>query len=419
MSTLQHSGPFHESLISPPQLVPFQIPVRVPARGRSGKPRPDDPRDAARAAVLAALDESGAVILGPAGIGKTTLVREVVGLCGHASTVHLRGSTVSARTPYGALAWLLSDLPPAELASPVLVLRALEAQLIREAAGRRIIIVIDNAEMVDDLTVLVTAELCRRGTAALLLACGDLIRCHREYVRLWTDGALRRVDLGALDVHQTGELLAAAAGAPLTTLAQQMLWQHSRGNPLLALLLCRDHLATGSLVRRRGYWTWGGPLIHSGELPERVESLLRRFTEEERRAVEILALCRELPLEILLSLVPARIVDSLEESSLITINGGRGQPVRLAWNLQPGTIAARIPYGRSRDHWSEVSLTAAPQGLSGAAAAGLAAWSLSVGIALEPGVALAAAHWSNQTGDTGEALRFSRAGASPPSASCC
>lgn len=413
MSTLQHSGPSRESLVSSIPIKPSRTPARVPARGPSGQPRREDPRDAARAAVLAALDGSGAVILGPAGIGKTTLAREVVGLCGHAFTVHLRGSTLSARTPYGALAWLLSDLPPEELANPVLVLRALEALLIRDAAGRRIIIVIDNAEMVDDLTVLVTAELCRRGTAALLLVCGDLIRCHREYVRLWTDGALRRVDLSALDVHQTGELLAAAAGAPLTTLAQEMLWQHSRGNPLLALLLCRDHLATKSLVRRRGYWTWAGPLIHSGELPERVESLLRRFTEEERRAVEILALCRELPLEVLLSLVPARIVDALEEGSLITIHGGRGQPVRLAWNLQPGTIAARIPYGRSRDLWSEVSLIAAPHGLNGAAAAGLAAWSLSVGLALDPGVALAAAHWSNEIGDTEEALRFSRAGASP------
>ena len=52
-------------------------------------------------------------------------------------------------------------------------------------------------------------------------------------------------------------------------------------------------------------------------------------------------------------------------------------------------------------------------GLTGAAGAGLAAWSLSVGIALEPELALAAARWSNETGDTVEAVRYSRASAGP------
>ncbi|MCC3269640.1 hypothetical protein MUG94_04870 [Arthrobacter gengyunqii] len=394
---------------------------RVPAPAPSGsrytdtpaQPRAVDSRAAARRAVLAALEESGAVILGPAGIGKTTLAREAGDLYGDGYRVHLRGSALSAQTPYGALAWLLSDLPPNDLVNPVRVVRALESLLVRLAGGRRIIMVIDNAEEIDDLGVLVTAELCRRGTVVLILICGDLLRCHRDYVRLWTDGLLKRIDLAPLDLPETAELLAAAAGGPLTTLAQRMLWQQSRGNPLLAALLCRDHIAAKALVLRRGFWTWAGPLVYSGELPERVETVLRRFTAGERRAVEILALCRELPLEILLQLVPAHTVDSLEEGSLVTISGGHGQPVRLAWNLQPATIAAKITFGRSRELWTEVTRVIDPHGLSGAAAAGMASWSLSVGIVLEPDLALAAARWSNETGDAEAALRYSRAVAAP------
>ncbi|WAP51178.1 ATP-binding protein [Arthrobacter sp. ATA002] len=226
---------------------------------------------------MAALHGPGAVILGAAGIGKTTLAREAANRYG-GYNVQLRGSTLSAQTSYGALAWLLSDMPQEELANPVHVVRALESLLIRQASGRRIVLVIDNAEEIDDLGVLVTSELCRRGTVALLLISGDLIRCHEEYVRLWTDGSLKRIDLAPLDQERTGELLAGNAGGPLTTRARYMLWQQSRGNPLLASLLCRDHISSKSVVQRRGFWTWSGPLVHSGELPERVETVLRRFT---------------------------------------------------------------------------------------------------------------------------------------------
>lgn len=412
MSTLQQPSPSTESAAARGQGLRPAAPNRVRATGPAGTPKAGNARDAARRAVIDALDGPGAVILGGAGIGKTTLARESVSRYG-GFNVQLRGSALSAQTPYGALAWLLSDLPQEQLANPVLVVRALETLLVRQAGGQRIILVIDNAEEIDDLGALVTAELCRRGTAALLLICGDLIRCHQEYVRLWTDGSLKRIDLAPLDLVQTAELLAGSAGGPLTSRAQHMLWRQSRGNPLLASLLCRDHIGARSLVHRRGYWTWAGPLVYSGELPERVETVLRRFTPGERRAVEILALCRQLPMPSVLQLVPAHTVDALEEASVLMISGGHDQPVRLAWHLQPATIAARIPFGRSRDLWSEVTRIVDPRALSGETAAGLASWSLSVGIAPDIETALAAANWANKTGDTGEAIRYARAVSGP------
>lgn len=414
MSTLQQPGPPAEpvTVIVPGRGAPEAFPNRRRAPEPDGRRQIGDARDAARRTVVAALDGHGAVILGAAGIGKTTLARESVERYG-GFKVQLRGSALSAQTPYGALAWLVSDLTPAQLANPVLVLRSLETLLLRQATGRRIILVIDNAEEIDELGALVTAELCRRGTVALLLICGDLIRCPPEYVRLWTDGSLQRIDLAPLDLFRTGELLAASAGGPLTVRARQMLWQESRGNPLLASLLCREHIASKSLVYRRGFWAWAGPLVHTGELPERAESVLRRFTPAERRAVEILALCRELPLETVLQFVAAPTVDALEEASAITISGGHGQPVRLAWHLQPATIAARIPFGRSRDLWSELTRVIDPRALTGATAAGLAAWSMSVGIAPEAETALSAARWAKESGDTCAALRYARAAVRP------
>ena len=382
-------------------------------RGTAATPQTADVRESVRRAVLAALDGPGGIILGPAGVGKTMVAREAVELHPGAWRVHLRGSAIAAQTSYGALGWLLSDLPPEDLTHPAVVIQALESLLIRQAAGRRIIMVIDNAEDIDGLSAFVASQLCRRGTVALLLIAGELNRCHTEIVRMCTEDFLKRVDVVPLDFSETGEVLAAQAGAPLTFLARQILWDRSGGNLLLASLMCRDHIAAKSLVLRRGYWTWAGPVIQSGESLERVETVLQRCTPDERHAVELLALCRELPLESVRQLVPPPAVDALEERSVVSVGGGAGQPVRLTRLFQSAAVTAGIPFLRSRDLWARTMRVIDPHRVTGAAAAGLADWTLSLGITLDADLALAAAQWSIETGAMGDARLYARAVTAP------
>lgn len=313
---------------------------------------------------------------------------------------------MSAKTPYGALAWLLSELPPEQIANPVHVLRGLGTLLTRQAAGRRIVLAVDNAEEIDELGLLVTSQLCRQGTATLLATARELLHCGPEYIRLWSDGVLKRVDLGPLDPCQTAALLARTAGAPVTDLALRNIWNQSRGNPLLASLLCQDQIASGTLVPINGFWAWRGPAAYVGELPERVESGLRRLPAEQRRVVEILALARELPLDILLDLTDAEVVDTLEEAAVIVITAGARPAVRLCAQLQANVVAARMPFGRSRDLWRQVSGRMDIRQLSGPAAGGFAAWALASGSDQPVELALAAARWAYDTGDLGAVQKY-------------
>ncbi|CEA07505.1 hypothetical protein BN1051_00820 [Arthrobacter saudimassiliensis] len=296
-----------------------------------------------------ALDVGGAVLLGPPGIGKTAVMRAVAEQTPDSAFIWVRGSETSARTPYGALAWLLSDLPRDAVDNPVLVLRGLKELLTARAAGRQPVFVLDNADRLDDLAVMVATQLCRQGVVALLVAAPDLSACAPELTRLWSDGLLRRIDLGPLSRTSVGTLMHGVAGAPPTAEALENVWRHTGGNPLAVELTTRDQLAAGRFRLRAGYCAVVGPLSLAGELAERAEIGLRRLTATQRDALDLLALCSELPVSLFAALVGADTVDSLEERGLLAIRARGAVTARLRSATAAKVLPAVIPHGRRLD----------------------------------------------------------------------
>ena len=367
-----------------------------------------------RAAVSAVESNGGAVLVGPEGIGKTALANAAARAVRDGfHVVHIRGSRFSAGTGYGALGWLLSELPDTPLGNPVQVLRALKAYLEERAEGRRTLLVVDNIHELDPLSQTATVQLMRQSAAAMLATTPDLLRCGEELVRLWSEGMIRRIDLGPLDPADSVELMQDITGGRLSALAAHTMRLQTRGNPLFTSLLCRDQVTAGRLKERGGIWTLTGPLYFKGEIADWMETWYRRISAPERRVVDLVSLCPGMPLQVLLDLCDADSAEGLEEQGVLVVARREGT----AWLRDPlyaRLIAELVPMGHFFELWQE--LLAAKPNLAAWAdspARSFAEWAAAGGNPVDPALAVRACAAANEAGEPGAALEIAAAVQAP------
>ncbi|WP_354178686.1 LuxR C-terminal-related transcriptional regulator [Arthrobacter sp. UYP6] len=350
-------------------------------------------------------DRGGAVAVGPLGIGKTALVRAAAANPAF-HVVGIRGSRVSGQTPFGALAWLISGLPDDMVSRPAQLLQELETLLRERAGGKRLLLLLDGAEHLDDLTAMVISQLVRRSAVKVLATAENLLGSAPELLSLWTDGLLHRIDLAPLTLEHTRELMESILAGRVSLIAAQALQHHSGGNPHLATLLTRDQARGGTLVQRNGVWVLANRIAFSGQVAEVITVRLQQLAPAERSLVQLLALADELPLATVLQLIPAETVDRLEEERMAEVT--KTGTIRLTAHTSSTAIAGSVPPGRSRELWEEVSSILDPELLGPAAVAGFARWTLACNGGLDPETAGRAAVLAVDSGDPGLALQYIR-----------
>ena len=363
-----------------------------------------------RWAVSAIESNGGAVIVGPEGIGKTTLANAAARAARQDfHVVHVRGSRVSAGTAYGALAWVLSEMPETSLENPGHVLRALKEHLAAQASGRRTLLLVDNVHELDALSQTALVQLTRQTSAALLATTPDLLRCGEELVRLWSEGMIRRIDLGPLDSAASLALIEGITGGKLSALAAHALWRQARGNPLFTSLLCRDQMDGGRLKERSGIWTLEGPLTFRGEISDWIEAWYQELDICEQRIVDFVSLCPGMPLRALLDVADALSVEALEERGVLTVSHGEGS-VYLLNPLYTQLVAERVPMGHFFELWQELqSAGLDPETWPDAAAKAYALWAADAGSPISAELAARACASANREADPAGALRIAGA----------
>jgi DNA-binding CsgD family transcriptional regulator len=267
----------------------------------------------------------GAVITGPAGVGKTVLA--TLGLefgRERGMSVALVSGTEAARSyPFGAFAALLhrdSDLVGPE--SHADQLRRYMHELLDDAGPRPLLVLVDDAHLLDDGSASLVHQLVLAG-AATVLAC--VLSSPRRaqlgadpMVVLWKDYGAARIALGPLDGPAIEDLLLAVLGGPVDTVSLRQIAERSLGDPLFLHELVLGALDSGSLREESGIWRLRGQLQPTARLVELVTNRLGSLSDAERHALELTALGEPLAQPALDQLADPGALAALEDRGLLT-----------------------------------------------------------------------------------------------------
>ncbi|WP_278235765.1 AAA family ATPase [Isoptericola sp. AK164] len=292
-------------------------------------------RDRERAALEAALSSGDSVVLsGPAGIGKTYLVRDVLGGGRvHAPIERVLAAPTTAAHPFGTLAplGLIADGDPL----PQTVAAVLRAWSARPG----LVLWIDDAQHVDAATATVVRQAVLAGVVRLAATQRNATTLPDDLEALVTESAVRRITLDVLDGDSTARLVRHWAGhrsVPDQRLAA--ITALSGGNPLYVRELTRAALDGVEDLR------------DAPALEVLVGRACRVLPPRLREVLELVAAAEPVPADLLARWQEELV--ALESLGLVDPSGDVlrvDHPLRRAWLLHAGEARHHLIYGTLLD----------------------------------------------------------------------
>jgi DNA-binding NarL/FixJ family response regulator len=288
----------------------------------------------------------------PAGVGKTRLAREVLAVAEQqgALTWWAVGTESARMVPLGAFAATLGVVGP----DPARLVRQASETLLAGAGRAGVVVGVDDAHLLDELSAVLVHQLVLRRAASVVLTLRTGERAPDAVTALWKDGHLLRLELDPLSQTETATLVEARLGGAMDSAAARRLWSITRGNALYLRQLVDGELESSRLHQVAGVWQWSGALTLSPGLVELVSARIGQLPEAQRHVVEVLAFGEPLGIPVLAELTDAFAVEQVEARGLIEVYAdGRRLQARLAHPLfgevqraQIGTLHARRLRGR-------------------------------------------------------------------------
>lgn len=261
----------------------------------------------------------GVAVAGKAGVGKSRLAREAVLAAAAAGwTVCTVAATATSRAiPLGAFSQWSDDVESAPLA----VARSVIEALTDGVQPDRLVVFVDDAHLLDDLSALVVHQLVHSQAAAVILAIRSGEVAPAAVTALWKDGLLRRHDLEPLSRNEIGELLAATLGAVPDEPCADRLWHLTGGNVLFLRQLIEQEHRAGRMAAEDGAVHWRGNTEISGSLAELVDAQIGAIPEEVRDVVDLVAVSEPVDWHCLRLIAEQDAIESAEQRELIRISG--------------------------------------------------------------------------------------------------
>jgi DNA-binding NarL/FixJ family response regulator len=296
----------------------------------------------------------GAVLAGPAGVGKSRLQSEALGICRQAgfAVARVTASRASHEIPLGAFAPLLPTGPEpglGHLAEKAQLLHRCAGALTARAGGRPLVLGVDDAHLLDDLSATLVHQLAESGSVIVVVTVRNSETAPDPVVALWKNGYAERTEVSGLDAASVTEALADALGGPVDEAAVAELMSRSRGNMLFLRELAGGAVGDGTLRNDGGLWRIVGDLHATDRLAELVEDRLAGLTPDERTLLETVAFGEPLgPAEMSL-LGDLGVAESLERKALLKCSReGMRLVVRLGHPVYGDVLRERIPALRAR-----------------------------------------------------------------------
>jgi DNA-binding CsgD family transcriptional regulator len=267
---------------------------------------------AVRAALVGQTRTAGIVVVGEAGVGKTTLARQVTESL--QNRVQWVAGTASSRSiPLGAFAHLVGA---ATMRDPVAFLAAARDGL---TAEHDTVLIVDDAHLVDELSATLLHQLALKRSVPMVANVRAGQPVPDAITSLWKDRYLQRLDLGPFSKDQCVGLIEQALGGPVEGLSADLMWRDSGGNPLFVRHLVEGAVEAGSLRQVRGVWQLRGRAAVSAQLASLVDERFEQLPDEVAHALGLLAFCEPLDLDTLCGLVGSGAVEQAERRGLIRI----------------------------------------------------------------------------------------------------
>lgn len=322
-------------------------------------------------------ESCGALIIGAAGIGKTTLANTALAhIDKKIPVLRFRGSEALRNRDLGILEILLSQAGSPPGMGSGAALSAVGRELASRSPDAKPIVFVDNANLVDAASLSVLTQLATAKRLRLLVA-AESIRAPIDLVTsLWLSGAVVRVDLSGLDESAVSALTETSGSRPVEERSVAQLHATTGGNPLLLshVLFGHDHMRATDRV----LWS--------------IEAKLRPV-------LEMIAMTGAIHYETLIRLCSAEDLDHLADRGIVKMSRSRHAVVRVVEPVIAASLRSRIRPSHSLSLWKRLSEAADLESMESEALFGYLSWGLNLGYAQPGEKVLAAVAWANTEGN--------------------
>lgn len=287
------------------------------------------------------------VLAGPAGVGKTHLVRLVLAELKQAGWhVHWAWATASAKlVPFAPFASLEGDAPT----DPAARLEYIVGHLAEQAAQGRVVLAVDDAHLLDGASAALIERLVRDRALPVVATIRQGEPAPDAVVGLWNKGAAQRLELDLLGKPAVDELVRRVLDGPVASELVDKLWRLTGGNALHLREVLVASLESGGLEPVDGCWQDQKLVAAGPRLQEYVSSRIGNLPDPISEGLAAATLAEGLALGILEAAVGHSVMSELRERGLVDSPGRRGQDVvQVTHPLYGETVRAQLSSERQQ-----------------------------------------------------------------------